>query len=177
MQEERSQSNVLTPKQERFAQEYLVDLNGKQAAIRAGYSPRSAEVTASRLLRHDKVGASLRRLQAQTQERLEITRDTVLEGLYREATDEGSNGTARVQAWAHIGKILGVYVEKTEHGGAIRHLHSAVADLTTEELRELIAQGGEGRYTPRNTPTCRGIPNRGRRLGEGVIVEGEAREI
>lgn len=37
----------LTPKRERFVDEYLVDLNATQAAIRAGYSARSAEVTGS----------------------------------------------------------------------------------------------------------------------------------
>ena len=39
----------LTPKQARFAQEYLVDLNGTQAAIRAGYSQRTANELAARL--------------------------------------------------------------------------------------------------------------------------------
>ena len=37
----------LTPKQARFCEEYVIDLNGKQAAIRAGYSQRSAEYLAS----------------------------------------------------------------------------------------------------------------------------------
>ncbi|RUA04278.1 MAG: terminase small subunit, partial [Candidatus Neomarinimicrobiota bacterium] len=32
----------LTPKQDRFVAEYLVDLNATQAALRAGYSPRTA---------------------------------------------------------------------------------------------------------------------------------------
>ena len=41
---------ALKLKQQRFVEEYLVDLNGTQAAIRAGYRPRSAKVTASRLL-------------------------------------------------------------------------------------------------------------------------------
>jgi len=40
----------LRPKQQRFAEEYVVDWNGTQAAIRAGYSEISARVTASRLL-------------------------------------------------------------------------------------------------------------------------------
>jgi phage terminase small subunit len=40
----------LTPKQQRFVAEYLVDLNGKQAAIRTGYSAKTAEQQASRLL-------------------------------------------------------------------------------------------------------------------------------
>ncbi len=42
-------------KHERFCTEYIKDMNGKQAAIRAGYAERSAEMQASRLLRKDKV--------------------------------------------------------------------------------------------------------------------------
>ena len=43
---------ALTDKQKRFCEEYLIDLNATQAAIRAGYSPKTAEQTASRLLRN-----------------------------------------------------------------------------------------------------------------------------
>lgn len=42
-------------KHERFCTEYVKDMNGKQAAIRAGYAERSAEMQASRLLRNDKL--------------------------------------------------------------------------------------------------------------------------
>lgn len=42
--------DALTPKQRRFCEEYLIDLNGKQAVIRAGYSESGASVTATRLL-------------------------------------------------------------------------------------------------------------------------------
>lgn len=41
----------MTPKQERFVQEYLIDLNATQAAIRAGYSPGRANATGSELLK------------------------------------------------------------------------------------------------------------------------------
>lgn len=47
----------LSPQHKRFADEYLVDLNGTQAAIRAGYSEKSAAVTASRLLRNANIRA------------------------------------------------------------------------------------------------------------------------
>ena len=40
----------LTPKQQRFVDEYLIDLNATQAAIRAGYSPKTAQEQSSRLL-------------------------------------------------------------------------------------------------------------------------------
>ena len=43
-----SSKGALPPQQASFAREYLVDLNGKQAAIRAGYSPKTAEMQASR---------------------------------------------------------------------------------------------------------------------------------
>src|SRR5262245_41816636 len=49
----------LTPKQERFIAEYLKDLNGKQAAIRAGYKPSNAESTASTLLQDPKVSQAV----------------------------------------------------------------------------------------------------------------------
>lgn len=49
----------LTPKQERFVAEYLIDLNGKQAAIRAGYKPSRAEGTASELLALGKVSEAV----------------------------------------------------------------------------------------------------------------------
>lgn len=52
-------SRGLNPKRAAFVAEYPKDKNGKQAAIRAGYSPRSAEVTASRLLRDAKVKAAI----------------------------------------------------------------------------------------------------------------------
>ncbi len=41
---------ALTPKQHRFVEEYLIDLNGTQAAIRAGYAPSGARTEAARLL-------------------------------------------------------------------------------------------------------------------------------
>ena len=66
-------ANPLTPKQELFVMEYVVDLNGKQAAIRAGYSTKTAEVQASRLLSHVKVQAAVRQAQESLVERVEIT--------------------------------------------------------------------------------------------------------
>ena len=48
----------LPPRQQHFVAEYLVDQNGKAAAIRAGYSPRSAQVKASRMLDKPQVAAA-----------------------------------------------------------------------------------------------------------------------
>jgi len=49
----------MTPQKERFFQEYLVDFNGQQAAIRAGYSAKSARCQSSRLLVDPEIQAAL----------------------------------------------------------------------------------------------------------------------
>jgi phage terminase small subunit len=53
------QPDDLSARQRAFCAEYLVDRNGTQAAVRAGYAPRSAKQQASRLLAHPKVKASI----------------------------------------------------------------------------------------------------------------------
>lgn len=69
----------LSPKQERFCLEFLVDMNGKQAAIRAGYSAKTAEVQASRLLSNAKVAERLNLMRSALEEKTGITVQRVLE--------------------------------------------------------------------------------------------------
>lgn len=69
---------ALTPRQQRFVEEYLVDLNGKQAAIRAGYSRKGAEVTASKLLTVPKVAAEIAKGRQEISKRVQIDQDWVL---------------------------------------------------------------------------------------------------
>lgn len=71
----------LTPRQARFVEEYLIDLNATQAAIRAGYSEKTAEAQASRLLTKVKVASAVALAQARRSERTEITQDSVLREL------------------------------------------------------------------------------------------------
>lgn len=51
---------MLTPRQQRFVAEYLIDLNATQAAIRAGYSAKTANQQGSRLLAHVGIAAAVR---------------------------------------------------------------------------------------------------------------------
>lgn len=71
----------LTPKQARFVEEYLIDLNATQAAIRAGYSAKTAEVQGPRLLGNVRVAAAIKEAQGKRSERTEITQDMVLREL------------------------------------------------------------------------------------------------
>lgn len=79
-------TNSLSPKQAMFVKEYLVDLNGTQAAIRAGYSAKTADVQASRLLANAKVQAAIQEAMSKRSERVEITADMVLEHWWKVAT-------------------------------------------------------------------------------------------
>lgn len=73
----------LSAKRSRFVDEYLIDLNAKQAAIRAGYSVRRAEVTGCELLANRKVSEAVAAKMAEREERTHITSDRVLQELSR----------------------------------------------------------------------------------------------
>lgn len=73
----------LTPQQERFCEEYLIDLNGTQAAIRAKYSPASAGQQACELLKLPKIRARIDIALAERSKRTGINADRVLLELAR----------------------------------------------------------------------------------------------
>lgn len=78
-----NEQNNLSPRQQRFVEEYLVDLNATQAAFRAGYSPKTVEQQGSRLLGNVKVAAAIERAKAARSIRTQIKADRVLEELAR----------------------------------------------------------------------------------------------
>lgn len=71
----------LNAKQAAFVDEYLIDLNATQAAIRAGYSEKGASVQSSRLLANAKIAAAVSGRMAARTERTEIHQDYVLESI------------------------------------------------------------------------------------------------
>ena len=81
----------LTPRQERFVQEYLIDLNATAAAIRAGYSVKNADKIGSQLLGKIRVADAINRELAKRSKRTGISQDRVLRELakiaFANATD------------------------------------------------------------------------------------------
>lgn len=71
----------LTDKQTAFVREYLVDLNATQAAIRAGYSERTASRIGPQLLGKTCVREAIEKAQAKRAQRVEVTQDYVLSNL------------------------------------------------------------------------------------------------
>lgn len=70
---------ALSPKQERFVAEYLVDLNATQSAIRAGYSERTARSQGQRLLTNVDIQKAIQEARIRQQQRTAITADRVLQ--------------------------------------------------------------------------------------------------
>ena len=75
----------MTDKQERFCQEYMIDLNATKAAIRAGYSPKTANEQAGRLLVNVSIQNRIAQLQAEQSRRTGISADRVLRELAKVA--------------------------------------------------------------------------------------------
>src|SRR5690606_35042723 len=109
----------LTPKQQRFVEAYLIDLNATQAYIRAGFSEKLANTNAAKLLQNTTIAKAIEDARKEVSEKAQVTIEMVVQGLLNEAKDlsEGSTQSARVSAWAHLGKHLGMFKDKVEHTG------------------------------------------------------------
>lgn len=77
---------ALTPKQERFVAEYLIDLNATQAAIRAGYSQKTAGQIGEQNLKKLEIAEAIKAAMEKRADRNSVTQDEVISGL-RELRD------------------------------------------------------------------------------------------
>lgn len=76
----------LTPKQERFVEEYMVDLNATAAAIRAGYSTKTANRIGPQLLVKTCIAQAISEARAAQSKRVQVTADDVIKGFLKIAT-------------------------------------------------------------------------------------------
>lgn len=111
----------LSDLQQRFVEEYLVDQNATQAAIRAGYSAKTAKEQASRLLTKVNVSAALKIEIGERTERLKFTVDDMARQLDedREFARQCKAAAAAVTASMGKAKLMGMLTDKIEHSGEI----------------------------------------------------------
>lgn len=81
----------LTKKQKRFVDEYLIDLNATQAAIRAGYSDKTAAVIGAENLIKPNIAVAVEKAMKNREQRTEITQDKVLAELAKIAFSNGTD--------------------------------------------------------------------------------------
>lgn len=131
----------LTDKQEMFVREYLCDLNATQAAIRAGYSSKTAEAIGYENLRKPQINARIEELKTARHKKLELDAQWVLDKLTEVVSK--SLQEKEVEKWDYaekkllgtgeyvydsqgankalelIGKHLGMFKDKIEHSGNV----------------------------------------------------------
>ena len=148
----------MTKKQKRFVDEYLIDLNATQAAVRAGYSPNTAySIGAENLKKPEIQNAIDERLEQLTSEKTADAQEVIEyltsvmrgesegEELINEFVGDGCSKPTKVKkapsekdrlrAAELLGKRYGIFTEKTE----------LKANVTSEKLADVFKQiGGEG---------------------------------
>jgi phage terminase small subunit len=107
---------ALTPKRAGYAREFIKDRNATQAAIRAGYSPKTAGVQGHALLKIPEVAEEIARLESLLTKDALVTAAEVINGLRVEAKG-ADQASARVAAWGLLGKHLALFTDKTEVAG------------------------------------------------------------
>ncbi|KGM50652.1 terminase small subunit [Pseudooceanicola atlanticus] len=122
----------LTAKQARFVEEYLIDLNATQAAIRAGYSGKTAAAVGHENLRKPKIAEAIASAKGERSDRTKIDSDWVLKRLADEADADmadlyDDNGNLKpVHEWPAIwrkGLVAGLDVEEiTVEGQVVGHV-------------------------------------------------------
>ena len=103
----------LNPKRAAFVREYLIDLNATQAAIRAGYSERTARQQGTRLLSDASIQSAVQTAVEQRARTTQVTAEMVVTGLQAIA-EGGTSESARVRAYELLGKHLGMFTERSE---------------------------------------------------------------
>lgn len=133
----------LNDKQAAFVREYLVDFNATQAAIRAGYSKRTAGSQAHDLLKKPEIQDALKDGQKRLAEITETEAEWVRRRLKEEATDytEFASHSARIRALELLGKINGVFEadnkQKTEGAAEfLKALKTSVLGVVKDQKDE-----------------------------------------
>lgn len=161
----------LTPQQARFVEEYLVDLNATQAAIRAGYSEDTAYSQGGRLLKHVEVGKAVADAMAERSVRTRVTQDRVLTELARigfgdirsvvvwranttETGDEDEDGVPKTRAFNEVELVPS---EDIDHDAA-----AAIAE---------VSQGKDGSLKVKMHNKVAALQEMGRHLGIAQRLE------
>lgn len=154
----------LNDQQERYCHEYIIDLNGTQAAIRAGYSEKSARQIAAEHMSKPSIRKRISELAAQRNEAVGLSAQFVIEGIIKNIrrceqservrlpngdplmceTEDGEvaavfryESTSALKGYELLGKHLKIFTDKVEHSGSID-------TMSDEELNAKIARYANG---------------------------------
>lgn len=113
----------MTDKQKKFCDEYLIDLNATQAAMRAGYSKKTAYSIGDENLRKPELQEYIQKRQKEGQERAEITRGDIIDQLksigFVDLDVDNIKATDKIKALELMARMLGLDKPDTENDTGI----------------------------------------------------------
>lgn len=156
----------LTDKQEQFCQEYLIDLNATQAAIRAGYSEKTANEQGAQNLAKLSIQARIKELQDARQQRVQIDQDYVLktivetverckqaepvmikeDGEWVESGEYKFDATNVLKGAELLGKHLAMWTDKTKIEGDLNINTTLTEKVSPDKAKELLEQFAQGKF-------------------------------
>ena len=126
----------LTAKQEAFISEYLVDLNATQAAIRAGYSEKTAYSIGHENLSKPEIADSIADARKEAAKRNETNVD-MIDKMHKQAFSVANNGkqaSAMTTAANNLAKLHGLIIDKAEntHKGSVNVAVNVIPKSATD---------------------------------------------
>lgn len=104
----------LTHKQQRFIEEYVIDGNATQAAIRAGYSENTAYSIGEENLKKPEIKEMIEKLQHEQSEKAGITAEYVLSGIRDIAEKKDARDSDKLKAYELLGRNLSLFTDVTK---------------------------------------------------------------
>ena len=159
---------TLNPRQQRFVEEYLVDLDAGQAAVRAGYKPKTARYFAGLLIRRHDIQEAILTERKRLEESPEVDarwviqslRENVERALQRKPVTDSEGNETGVWTWQGnvanralelIGKHLGMFGDSLKVSGdknsPIAHQHVGHVKLSAKDIKEGLAALAEAGIT------------------------------
>ncbi len=127
----------LTGKQQRFVEEYMIDMNASQAALRAGYSKKTAKQIGTENLAKPAIASAIASATAARTARSEITQayvlDTIKETVERCKTDADYNPQAALKGLELLGRHMAMFTDKTIN-------KTTVEAMTDEQITARLAE-------------------------------------
>lgn len=109
----------MNEKQRAFAVEYVKDRNATQAAIRAGYSKKTAYSKGNQLLKIIEVQALIKELEDAAAARSAVTVDKIVNRLNKIAEDPRAKDADKIRADELLGRYLGMFTDKVHVSGQL----------------------------------------------------------
>jgi phage terminase small subunit len=132
---------ALTDKQRRFVDEYIISLNATQAAIKAGYSPKTAEQMGYKLVQNSSVSEALQKKRLKLEKKTEITQERILQELANVALANATDYVTITDGGVQIVNTADIPPDKLAAIAGIKQTQTGIEIKTRDKLKALELLG------------------------------------